>query len=175
MIFKIIITKYTSTEILNIIISLAMFIISFFAILHNTNSMNSIKKIYKAKYIKFWIFWWLWGAFNSMWYIFWPASIITALKRILSMFWWVVMWKIYFHEEKFYQKLSSVAVISLWVVIMNFPLLVTNKAMLASVNSALLIRWDIKWYRQVLKKQNIDLNNNLKNEVWRPELLYSLN
>lgn len=175
MVFKIAITKYASTEIMNILTSLIMLILSFSYIIFNKNSKQTLKNIYQTKYIKFGIYWWLGWAFNSMWYIFGPASIITALKRILSMFWWVVMWKIYFHEEKFYQKLSSVAIISLWVVIMNLPTLISNKAMLTSVNSALLIKWDIKWYKQSLKTQDINLNKNLKESIARPELLYNLN
>ncbi|MDD2565356.1 MAG: hypothetical protein PHZ26_00635 [Candidatus Gracilibacteria bacterium] len=175
MLFKIAITKYASVELLNILISSIMFIFSLSFILIKSNSINNIKKIYKVKYIKFGIFGGLGGAFNSMGYVFGPASIITALKRILSMFWGVVMGKIYFHEEKFYQKLSSVAIIGLGVVIMNLPVLISNKVMLASVNSALLIKGDIKGYKQVLKTQNIDLNKNLKESIARPEFLYNLN
>lgn len=175
MLFKIAITKYASTEMMNIITSLMMFSLTFLVIMVRKDSLKTFKNVYRAKYIKFWIFWWLGWAFNSMWYVFGPASIITALKRILSMFWWVVMWKIYFHEEKFYQKLSSVAVISIGVVIMNLPLIITNKAMLVNINTALLIKWDVKWYKEALISQNQNLDKNLKDQIARPELLFSLN
>lgn len=175
MIYKIAITNYISTELMNIIISLCIFIITFIYILSKKWSKNSFKKIYQKKYIKFWLLWWLGWVFNSMWYMFWPASVITALKRILSMFWGVVMWKIYFHEERFFQKMASVGVIAMWVVIMNFPIIVTNKALLTSVNTALLIKWDVKWYSRALKESNIDLTKNFKENAARAEQLYSIN
>ena len=110
-----------------------------------------------------------------MWFMFWPASVITALKRMLSMFWWVVMWKIYFHEERFFQKMTSVWIISFGVVIMNLPIIITNKELLTSVNTALLIKWDIKWYNQALKKSNINLSKNFIKNGASVEQLYSIN
>jgi len=175
MIFKFIITNYASTEILNIIMSFVLYIWSFALIFKKSDRFEVLSKVYDRKYIKFWVFWWLGWAFNSMWFMFGPASVITALKRILSMFWWVVMWKIYFHEERFFQKMASVWVIAMWVVIMNFPIIVTNKALLTSVNTALLIKWDVKWYSQALKESNIDLSKNFRENAARAEQLYSIN
>lgn len=169
--FKYMISNYTSTEMLNVIQSFSMATISFIIVVKNKWWARKIVELYDRKYILFWLYSWLWWALNSMWFAFWPASIITAMKRILSMFWWVVMWKIYFHEEKTLQKFASVWFLSLWVVIMNFQAISSNKQFLASINSSLL-KWDIKWYKQELEANWVNLWDNLKNNLSRVDQLY---
>jgi len=90
--------------------------------------VEKIKEIIHKQYISIGLFRSTNTLLVSLAYMFWPASIIAALKRIFMMFRWVVFGHFVFHESNIGKKLSNVAILSIGIFIMNAPAFANNLA-----------------------------------------------
>lgn len=154
------ITHFTSVESLIFTISIFTFLVFFFDILFREWIRPIINCIDK-NYVIFGVFAGINGILVNFAYLFGPASIINAIKKVWLMLWWVIFGKLIFKEINFIRKFSSVSVLGFWVFIMNFQAFAGNIEFLTSINTKLL-QWDISWYKKDLNK-NIDKEKFSKN------------
>ena len=103
-----------------------------------------IKSLIKKDYALIGFLRWLNTMLTSLAYMFGPASIISAFKRVWAMFWWVVFGKIIFHETNVWKKIANVAVLSFGIFVMNFPTIVANIEWIKNIQTSIL-KSDINW------------------------------
>ncbi len=159
-VYKYLITHFVSVETILLIDSLIMMSI-FVSITIYKLWILWIRESLYFKNIKFWIFSGLWQTIWLFAYMFWPASIVTAIKRILQMSWWVVFWRFVFNEVNFWKKIANLWVLSIWVLIMNFQSISAHTSFLTDINTSL-FRWDVNAYKQHLE-QTFDVENFSEN------------
>ena len=170
-IYKFMITNYSSVEAISIIDSFLMLSIFFFIIIYNI-WFNWVKDCLKINSLKIWFLSAIWQTLWLFAYLFWPASIVTAIKRMLQMFWWVMFWHFVFKEENFWKKIWNLAVLSIWIIIMNFQAINVNANFILNINLSL-FKWDISWYKTHIE-QTIDIDN-FSNNIKHSNLPYYFN
>ena len=134
--------KYTISHGSNV--STMLFIQSIFAMLiaimvvYKQMWLNWIKAMMKKDYMIIWAIRGTNTMLTSLAYMFGPASIISSFKRMCAMFWWVVFWKLIFHEANLWRKMGNVALLSLWILVMNVPALAANVEWIKKVQTSVL-------------------------------------
>lgn len=159
-IYKYLITHYVSVEAIILVVSIFM-VITFSIITIYNLWIKWLTVCFKYNNLQIWFLTSIWQTLWLFAYLFWPASIVTAIRRIFQMFWWVVFGKLLFHEENFWKKIWNLAVLSIGILIMNFQSFTVNANFLTDINLSL-FKWDISWYK-VHTEQIIDIENFSKN------------
>ncbi len=127
-----------------------LFIQSFFSIfisafiVYKQMWFAGIKAVFRKDYLIIGFVRWLNTMLTSLAYMFGPASIISAFKRVWAMFWGVIFWKLIFHETNIWKKFANVAVLSFGIFVMNFPTIVANVEWIKNIQTSIL-KSDINW------------------------------
>lgn len=140
------ITYFTSVETLVFIISWFTFWVFLVDILFR-EGRESIISCLNKDYMIFWLFAGINWILVNFAYLFGPASVINAIKKVSVMIWGVVFGKLIFKEINFVKKLWSVSVLAFWVFIMNFQAFAGNIKIFTNINTKI-FQWDINWYQE---------------------------
>ena len=161
-IYKYMITYYSSVEAISIIDAFITMVFFLWVIVIKL-WFNWVKQCFEYNNIKIWINSSIWEIIALFSYLFWPASIVTAIRQIFRMFWWIVFGKYLFNEENFWKKIWNLAVLSIGVVIMNLQAFTVHANFLSNINLSL-FKWDIHWYRTHLEETIYidDFSSNFK-------------
>lgn len=112
------IENYNSLESQMLIIQVLVSIIMFFVVLFQ-KGLNWIAVCFNPKYFVVGVFNSLNVLFNNIALLFGPASVVTALRKVWEVIWWVVFWKVIFDEKKFLRKIWTALILIIWVFIIN--------------------------------------------------------
>ena len=105
---------------------------------------QSIFEILKKDYLLVGAFYGVWSLLAWLAYLFWPATIVTAFKRVWAMFWWVVFGKLVFHEINFWKKLANVMILLFFIFWMNVSAFASNLSWVKKL-SMINLKTDINW------------------------------
>ena len=141
--FKILIMNYSSVYAqmaLNALIVSLIYLFMLIKILWK----QSIFEILKKDYLLVGAFYGVWSLLAWLAYLFWPATIVTAFKRVWAMFWWVVFGKLVFHEMNFWKKLANVMILLFFIFWMNASAFASNLSWVKKL-SMINLKTDINW------------------------------
>ena len=167
--FKILITHYSSVYAQ---MSINAFIVTIIYLLLLVNKLwkNAVFEVLKKDYLLVGTFYGIWSLLAGLAFLFWPATIVTAFKRVWAMFWWVIFGKIVFHEINFWKKLANVMILLFLIFWMNVSTFANNLSWVKKI-SLIDLKTDINWKSKVIVQYYVKpskIDKNISSSVFLP-------
>ena len=167
--FKILIMHYSSVYAQ---MALNAFIVSiiYLILLLKKLGQDAVWFILKKDYLLVGAFYWVGSLLAGLAYLFWPATIVTAFKRVWAMFWWVVFGKLVFHEINFWKKLANVMILLFLIFWMNENTFASNLTWIKKL-SLVNLKTDVNWKAEAKVEYYVppkEINKNVTADVFLP-------
>jgi len=167
--FKILITHYSSVYAQMSINALIVVVIYIFLLI-KTLWKDAIFEVVKKDYLLVGAFYGIWSLLAGLAFLFWPATIVTAFKRVWAMFWWVIFGKIVFHEINFWKKLANVMILLFLIFWMNVSTFTNNLSWIKKV-SLIDLKTDVNWKPKAIVQYYVEpyrINKNVSSSIFLP-------